>query len=186
MRMTLAILATVTILSPIAAADQLTVPDEYETIQDAIDASSNGDLILVGPGTYMESIDFRGKAIAVRSFSGADETVIDGSQAGSSVVHFWNFEGQDSILDGFTITGGSGSNSAGMQRGGGIFVQSSSPTIRNCRIKGNQAGAGGGVAAWTASPWLFDCVIEDNSAYASGTGGGAGLQECAQQMNFKL
>ena len=39
------------------------VPDDYPTIQDAINASVNDDTIIVRPGTYVENLDFLGKAI---------------------------------------------------------------------------------------------------------------------------
>ncbi len=174
MRTTFAITACIAVGGP-AMADQLDVPAEFSTIQSAIDASTDGDLVLVAPGVYRESVDFRGKRIEVRAAEGASETVIDGSVDEGSVILFVNFEGPQSILDGFSVTGGTGTDAGGLIRGGGIFVQSASPTIRNCRIENNSAGAGGGIAVWTGNPWLFDCVIENNVANASGTGGGGGL-----------
>ena len=42
------------------------VPGQYLTILAAINASSNGDTILVEPGTYTENINFRGKNIVLR------------------------------------------------------------------------------------------------------------------------
>ena len=46
------------------------VPDDYPTIQSAIDASVDYDIVIVMPGTYYENIDFIGKAITVKSNSG--------------------------------------------------------------------------------------------------------------------
>ena len=51
----------------------------YTTIQDAIDASVDGDIVLVDPGTYNEAINFKGKKITVEAFGSAEETIIDGS-----------------------------------------------------------------------------------------------------------
>ena len=34
----------------------ITVPDDYATIQEAVDAAVPGDLILVQPGTYQEAV----------------------------------------------------------------------------------------------------------------------------------
>jgi pectin methylesterase-like acyl-CoA thioesterase len=61
----------------------------YTTIQSAIDASTNGDIVLVYPGTYYENLDFKGKAITVTSTpapaGGAANTIIDGLHLGSTV-----------------------------------------------------------------------------------------------------
>ncbi len=70
--------ACVTLCGP-AAADILHVPGDYRTIQEAIDAAMDGDEVEVHPGTYNETIDFLGKAIAVRSSDGPQVTIIDAS-----------------------------------------------------------------------------------------------------------
>jgi len=59
-------------------ADTLNVPVDQPTIQAGINAAVNGDTVLVAPGTYVENIDFVGKAITLRSKFGPDVTVIDG------------------------------------------------------------------------------------------------------------
>ncbi|HJY64015.1 MAG TPA: hypothetical protein VJ455_07650, partial [Ignavibacteria bacterium] len=45
----------------------LNVPGTYSTIQEGINASVNGDTVLVEQGTYMENINFRGKRIVLTS-----------------------------------------------------------------------------------------------------------------------
>ena len=46
---------------------QILVPDDYDTIQEAIDEAEDGDTIEVAADTYVETIDFDGKAITVVS-----------------------------------------------------------------------------------------------------------------------
>ena len=48
-------------------AEVLYVPSEFSTIQGAIEASANGDSVLVSPGFYPETINFEGKSITVTS-----------------------------------------------------------------------------------------------------------------------
>ncbi len=50
-----------------ASATIINVPDDYPTIQEGIDASSDGDTVLVQPGTYLENINFNGHSIVVGS-----------------------------------------------------------------------------------------------------------------------
>jgi len=56
-------------------------PGEYQTIQAAIGAALDGDTVLVADGTYTgegnKNLDFKGKAIIVRSENGASATIID-------------------------------------------------------------------------------------------------------------
>lgn len=79
-------------LSPITFSADIFVPDDYTKIQDAINAALDGDTIIVRPGTYVENINFSGKAITVQSEQGTAVTTIDGNQAGS-VVTFQSGEG---------------------------------------------------------------------------------------------
>lgn len=116
------------------------VPADYSTIQAAINAASNGDTIVVAPGTYQENIDFQGKAITVMSSGGSTVTTIDGGKTAPVVVFDTN-EGATSILQGFTITNGYGTFASSYD-GGGIYVSGASPTIKGNTITDNEACAG--------------------------------------------
>jgi len=129
--------------SPINLSDTLHVPGDYSTIQAAIDASFDGDLVLVADGTYLENINFSGKAITVASnflingdSTHIENTIIDGSQPANpnqaSVVRFFSGEDTTSVLSGFTITGGGGTITATSNVvGGGIYIYHSGAFISN-------------------------------------------------------
>lgn len=180
----------VMLVSNIASAATLAVCPSgcaYEKVQDAIDAAADGDTVLVHDGTYVENINFKGRAITVKSMNGAEKTIIDGSQPidpnRGSVVIFANGEVNDSVLDGFTITGGTGTDSTGngWPNGGGIYCRNSSPVIRNCMISNNNAENGGGVNSQTLNlPYrhsltIENCLIYNNKANMGGGVTGSGV-----------
>jgi hypothetical protein len=155
------------------AAALRNVPADYNTIQAAIDAAQVGDTVLVAPGTYLENIDFHGKAITVTSAAGPEVTVIDGNRAGS-VVTFATGEGPGAVLNGFTIRNGrAGFDAPGYWTGGGILVTVASPTITNNIITDNQAVTGCGIGINSGSPTIQGNVIVRNTQ-AGGSGGGGG------------
>lgn len=146
------------------------VPAGFPTIQTAIDAACDRGEIVVAPGTYMETIDFKGKPLTVRSSGGPAVTTIDGNGA-IHVVRCADGEGPDTVLDGFTITGGDANGSGGDGRGGGMFVSASSPTIVNCVFDGNQATErGGGLYVNNSASSVTDCVFLGNQTNSRGGG----------------
>jgi len=169
-------------------ADTIIVPDDYPTIQDAIDHAQNGDTVLVSPGTYVENIDFNGKVIVVSSHflvtgdpSFISQTIIDGDRA--HTVTFANGEDVLAVLCGFTITGESDlENGPGFL--GGILISGSSPTVRNNLITENLAEhSGGGILIERGSPTIRDNIITQNVAgTCGGTGGGIAVKDSANPL----
>ena len=131
-------------ISYILIAQIIHVPADQPTIQAGINAANTGDTVLVADSTYYENINFYGKAITVASeyimdgdTSHISNTIIDGSQPADpdsgAVVTFCNGEDTASILNGLSITGGSGLLHAALsgKAGGGIACFNSGPKIMN-------------------------------------------------------
>ncbi|HGY92863.1 MAG TPA: hypothetical protein ENK43_16990 [Planctomycetes bacterium] len=162
----------------------LQVPGAFPTIQSAIVAANNGDVIQVAPGTYLETLDFLGKTIEVVSFGGPQVTIIDAAGLGT-VVRFVGGEPRATHLEGFTLRGGLGiTNVPGVAEGapGGVLCVASAPTLRNCIIEANSGGLGtggaiGGAGAISmhanAFPLLEDCILRNNMG-GLGVGGPGG------------
>jgi len=187
-----AIILLVAVFVTNAFSDDFLVPNEFNTIQEAINAAQGGDRVIVSRGEYIENIVFGGKAITVASnyietndWADVTETIINGrngapANATGSVVRFINAETADAKLIGFTLTGGKGVLMQGVDTdtsGGGIAIYLASPTIESCRITGNTATFGAGV--WIKStaananairPTFKNCHIFTNSALKSGGG----------------
>ena len=130
-------LVAVLTIPMLAHSATIIVPDDYPTIQGAIEAAVNGDTVLVKPGTYVENIDFLGKAVTVMSSEGPDVTKIDAGDPVNpdlgSAVTFSSGEELDSILDGFTLFNGTGTLDPvnPTYKGKGIYCDGASPTIVN-------------------------------------------------------
>ena len=157
------------LLAGTSFAATINVPADYTTIQAAVDAASDGDEIIVAPGTYTgtggEVVDMKGKAITLRASGTSDETILDGNGTGP-VVRCVSGENTSTILEGFTITNGSN------EYGGGIVCWTlSNPTITGCTITGNNASyRGGGIDIYNGcNPTITDCNISNNT---SSNGGG--------------
>src|SRR5215467_7831716 len=147
----------------------INVPADQPTLQAAINAASNGDTVLVAPGTYVENINFGGKAITVASSGGPSVTTIDGGAQGS-VVTFSTGEGLTSILNGFTVRNGFQNGFSG----GGIYIASASPTITGNIITGNHAAVGCGIYVYGGSPFIQNNTITANNQTGAGDGGEGG------------
>ncbi|NQT19357.1 MAG: right-handed parallel beta-helix repeat-containing protein, partial [Planctomycetes bacterium] len=176
--LTLALL--VLILAGRAHAETLIV-EPGETIQSNIDDAADGDTVVLLNGVYQGegnyNIDFRGKAITLRSVAGRAMCIIAAQgdfENPRRVFIFQTGEGPDSIIDGITIATGFLVDEIGA---GILCTGGASPTIQNCTITSNMAtgpkGAGGGIACWYSSPVIRDNVIVSN--YANGSYGGGGI-----------
>ena len=152
-----------------AAAATINVPADFATIQEAIDAANSGDEILVAPGTYNEAIDFNGKTITLRSTDGPLATTIDATGLDTSVVTVASFEGSSTRLEGFTLTGGIGTES-GSRRGGAVYVFDAELTIQSCIMRNNTADLGGAMYFFSvrSTASVNNCLIYDNTGSQGG------------------
>lgn len=182
-------------LTSMLSGQTINVPDDYASITEAIENAAPGDTILVDQGIYSENINFLGKNIVLASnyihslnLADIENTIIDGSSPASpdiaSCVIFSSGESRSAVLQGFTITGGTGTDWIDPQftaytwhSGGGIFIFQSSPTIRDNNVINNHVdddsgvsgASGGGICMYGGNPLIINNKIRNNTAkYGAG------------------
>ncbi len=168
------------------SVDGTTWTQAFLTIQEGLTAAAAGDynLVLVADGTYAgdvnnRGLDFGGAATYLKAedYHGSSIWIIDcgGLDRG---FDFQNGEGNDSVVDSFTIQNGHANP------GGGIRCDGASPTIINCTITNNTCDAGGGPGGADrgggvhcqggAAPVIVNCVITGNLTGGGGNDLGGG------------
>jgi predicted outer membrane repeat protein len=157
------------------------VPADAPTIQAGIDSADACDTVLVASGTYYEHDIVMKSGITLRSETGEASSVTIDAQSLGRVLHC-QYVGSSTVIEGFTMTGGDATGSPEGSRGGGMYLDRSSPTISNCTVSGNSAAGGGGIyLSGHSDPRIADCTIAGNSA--DGNGGGMYLIESSPAIS---
>ena len=183
----------------INVADTITVCSsgcDYTSINDAIDAASDGDVIQLSSQTYYEGVEINteGKAITISGTTDADgnsTSILDGNNS-HRVLICQTGEGADTVFENLVVRNGFADNGGGMrnggsrptltnctftgnvaqQYGGGVQGLSSWSIMTNCTFTGNEAPSGGGLYSSSGNPTLTNCTFTGNEA---GTGDGGGV-----------
>ncbi len=154
-----------------AAAASYYVPDDFATIQQALNGLSGGDTIIVRDAIYTgadnKNLDFAGKALTLVSENGPENCIIDCEGDGRG-FYFHSGETSATVIDGFTIVNGDPSGYS-PEHGGAILCDNASPTMLGCLIVGNDSSQrGGAIYAVNSAPSIINCTINDNAAQWGG------------------
>jgi PKD repeat protein len=108
----------------------ITVPDDYPTIQEAVNAASAGDTIFVKDGTYHEHVTLDQTLTLIGE---SRKTIVDGNGVGD--IFGVEYGGSNSIISGFTLQNADCGILMLIQRGPTPVVNNvniSDNTIQNC------------------------------------------------------
>lgn len=154
-------------------------------LQTAINAASDKDQVWVKTGTYLPALNayfsmkqgveiyghFAGTETGLQQrdlLVEASKTILQGN--GNSVIY--NTGLTAGLLDGFTVTGGTGNQSGTYTYGGGMYNTSSYITVRNCIFQDNHLpellSNGGGMSNVASGPTIINCIFRNNSAQSGG------------------
>jgi predicted outer membrane repeat protein len=195
-RLVAAVTLLLALCLPVSATTYLVTPSgtgDYATIQDAINAAADGDIIELADGTFTGSgnrnILYMGKAITVASQSGNPSACVIDCQGQGRGFYFHYAETAASVLRGITITNGHAgqggaiscingnpsvtdcrfSHNSAHDEGGAVYCYwNGDASFQNCTFVGNSGDAGGGMYSMYSSPVLVACTFHDNEAMGGG------------------
>ncbi len=148
---------------PTVAPYTLYVPDDYPTIQEAIDASGGRNTIIVRDGRYTEHVNVGNKGIILRSENGPANCIIDGGGTIGTVLKVIY-----GVIDGFQIENEGGY--CGLQLPSGAIRLSDEYLGGGIAIDQSQCGGPWGYSApcTDSGPTVTNCIIKNNSCYLGG------------------
>ncbi|MGC9443463.1 MAG: right-handed parallel beta-helix repeat-containing protein [Candidatus Methanospirareceae archaeon] len=115
------------------ARETMYVPDQYPTIQQAVDNASSDDMIIVRDGEYTENVYIDVAHLTIRSENGSENCIV---QAANSTEHVFTVAAEWVNISGFTLTEATGNDASGLRLGPGV----EHCTITNNTASGNSHG----------------------------------------------
>lgn len=140
---------------------------DFTTIQDAVDAAADGDVVIVLPGRYTGTgpavVDMLGKAIQLRTSASEEPVTIDGQSVRRGIVCISN-ETNLTTIDGFTFA-----DCHSDDEGGGMHCIGSRPLVRNCTFSSSCTAQHGAAIFFrdASGPRLINCRFDPSTATAS-------------------
>ncbi|MBC8447131.1 MAG: hypothetical protein H8D78_05225, partial [Chloroflexi bacterium] len=181
---------------------------DYTSLQEAVDAAHDGDVIKVATGTYTDvhqrggltQVVYVSKTVTIGGGYTTTNWHTPDPQANPTTL---DAQGQGRVvyitgdvaptLEGLRITGGDASGLGGGPWGGddaagGVYVATAAATLNNCRVFDNTAQSGGGLYLQDSDATLRGNVITTNSAVCNasgsyGDGGGLFLNHSAATLS---
>ena len=163
------------------------VPREYETIQDAVNSSNPGDMILVSPGIYYEEVIVNVPSLTIRGVD-RNKTIVDGEferangflVAGVDGVAIENITARNALLNGFywaTVEGYRGSYLTAYNNGDyGIYAFDAVDGVLEHSYASGSPDAGFYIGQCYPCDAVINNVISENNGLGySGTNSGGNL-----------
>ncbi|MDH3197364.1 MAG: right-handed parallel beta-helix repeat-containing protein [Candidatus Krumholzibacteria bacterium] len=174
-------LALLAISAAVSSAAVITVRSDgtgdFTTIAAAVAASSAGDEIEIGPGTYSEPDMIVTHDLTIRSTDGPATTTV------TAAARIFRFVGPQIEVEGIRFTASNNPNHGAL-----AFVQGAQGVVRDCVFDNNLGGALGAGTAATVD--ISACTFRDNSyvtsggaLYVSGPGSQMTVESCLFEDN---
>jgi hypothetical protein len=151
----------------------LQVPSAFPTIQAAINASSDGDVIVIAPGTYSQPLSISGRSLTLRGSLTNPGSVIFTVPSANTILQV---DESTVRIEGLTLRNGGGSVTpvCGVAEetlvGGAILTQNSTLTIQDSVLSDNTADVGGAIYLSGGSLTILRTQVRNNGNVATANG----------------
>ena len=147
-----------------------------QSIQAAVDAAADGDVIRLGPGLHVESVE---TVLRELKFEGAGEqsTIWQAAPSGGCL----SLVGGEVHVDGLTMTKGEGFGSI-TTVGGAISTLYAVLTVTDCNFDDNEASSGGAINLNQSDAVILDSRFENNRSLSAGFHGGSVIKASSSQL----
>jgi len=148
-------------------------------IQDAINAASSGDVILIHDGEYPEAgINLGSKELHIKSLNGPDSVRLTGADGGSPLMRIEGGQTRSTMIQGLTF----GNATDPVVHARAMEINLAGPTVENCVFE-HLGFASAAAANVTGADAVFnDCIFRNNDARAfnhTSSGGAISIQSAA-------
>ncbi len=149
----------------VAVGQTYVVPYDYETIQEAIDAASYGDTVVVQCGIYDEPNIALKDGVYLTSQTGLPDCVTI-HESTMARAFYASGVGNATVVKGFTLTG----QIPYSDMGAGMYLTEASPVFEDCIFRGFASGYEGGAMymADSSAPEFTRCVFDSCSTFGAG------------------
>jgi len=170
---TLLLITALALVAPVTA-DYHVISPGGGTIQAGVDAASDGDTIILSPGTYYQNgVTISGKLLTLRADTanghGPWDTIIDGSNAGNPIVmsDVYSFL----IIDNLTLRNGKSNSGGAIYAAGGSRLTVTSSTFTGCSAdNGGAISTYHGIVTITSSTFTGCSAGNGGAIFANGGG----------------
>ena len=149
-----------------------------QSIQDAVDAASNGDVIELGTGIFIESVSTVGKELTFRG-QAANSTIWEAEPNGGCLQASY----ADITVEALTMTKGTGFGSF-VQVGGAILANQCLLHVERCTFLDNESSSGGAVMLNYTFADFYDCDFEGNRVLHAGSYGGCAIKTVESMLRI--
>ena len=142
----------------------------YASIQAAIDAASDGDVIQVVGGTRTERVHLRDRKVVLEPVPGTGEVTLQGDGTPGSLMWIGEGQGPETVVRGFRFVDGIAGNpdpdgvpNNWASGGGGLTLWGTSPLIEQCEFVGNEGQYGPAINLQGGNATIRNCTFTGNT-----------------------